>query len=114
MVLRAEWIRCWFWEKNERCSQFRNFFFFLKWSTADIRFWEKNGRCSDFSQNSSISMTSASPSTSNTSQSHQTSSSQRTKVNENQIIKRDAIPDLRARGTENSEEKIDAHHCIPT
>ncbi|KAL2528066.1 Uncharacterized protein Fot_20667 [Forsythia ovata] len=35
-------------------------------------------------------MTSASPSTSNTSQSHQISSSRRTKVNENQRIKRDA------------------------
>ncbi|CAA2990327.1 Hypothetical predicted protein [Olea europaea subsp. europaea] len=45
---------------------------------------------SDFLQNPSISMTSASPSTSNTSQSNQNSSSQRTKVNENQRIKRDA------------------------
>ncbi|CAA2978572.1 Hypothetical predicted protein [Olea europaea subsp. europaea] len=35
-------------------------------------------------------MTSASPSSSNTSQSNQISSSQRTKVNENQRIKRDA------------------------
>ncbi|CAA2980512.1 Hypothetical predicted protein [Olea europaea subsp. europaea] len=35
-------------------------------------------------------MTSASPSTSNTSQSNQNSSSQRTKVNENQRINRDA------------------------
>ncbi|XP_022871769.1 uncharacterized protein LOC111390871 isoform X2 [Olea europaea var. sylvestris] len=45
---------------------------------------------SDFSQNPSINMTSASPSSSNTSQSNQISSSQRTKVNENQRIKRDA------------------------